>query len=76
MTARRQRWLLSGACVAALVALTLVVWSILDPRPVPVVIAMSVAQGLGTLSLLAYLWVVLDDLRRARVLGKGDEKQP
>ena len=76
MTPRRQTWLLCGACVAALVALALVVWSILDPRPVPVVIAMSVAQGLGTLSLLAYLWVVIDDLVRARVLGKrdGDER--
>jgi hypothetical protein len=50
MTPRRQRWLLSGACTAALVALALVVWSILDPRPVPVVVSMSVAQGLGTVS--------------------------
>jgi hypothetical protein len=76
MTPRRQTWLLSGACVTALVALALVVWSILDPRPVPVVIAMSVAQGLGTLSLLAYLWVVIDDLVRSRVLGRDGEKKP
>ena len=73
MTPKRQRLFLSIACVGALVALALVVWSIVDPRPVPVVTAISVAQGLGTLSLLTYLWVVLSDLRQAHVLGKRDE---
>jgi hypothetical protein len=74
MNERRQKLLLSAACVIALVALALIVWSIVDPRPVPVVISMSVAQGLGTLSLLVYLVVVLADLVRARVLGSGEGK--
>lgn len=67
MSERRARRLLVLACGLALVALGLVVWSLLDPRPVPVMVAMSVAQGLGTLSFLLYLGVVLADLRRARV---------
>jgi hypothetical protein len=55
------------ACVIALVALGLVVWSLLDERALPVVVAMSVGQVLGTLSLLIYLAVVLADLRRVRI---------
>jgi peptidoglycan/LPS O-acetylase OafA/YrhL len=74
MRPKRQQVLLSVACAVALVALALVVWSILDPRPMPVVIAMSVAQGLGTLSFLIYLYVVIADLRRARVILHEDDK--
>lgn len=59
-----RRGLLDVACVFALVALGLIVWSVLDPRPVPVILAMSVAQGIGTVSFAAYLWLVVDDLRR------------
>ncbi len=74
LSARAQRILLTIACSAALIALALMVWSVVDPRPAPVVIAMSLGQGLGTLSLLAYLLVVIDDLRRAKViLGDDDE---
>ncbi len=54
------------ACALALVALALVVWSLLDPRPVPVILAMSLAQALGTLSFGAFLWVVARDLRAAQ----------
>jgi len=70
---RRQRRLLDLACVCALVGLALVVWSIVDPRPVPVVLAMSMAQGVGTLSFVIYLVVVLAELRQTRVLGERDE---
>lgn len=52
------------ACALTLLALALMVWSLLDPRPAPVMLAMSAGQGLGTLSLLAYLAVVVADLRR------------
>ena len=55
------------ACVCALVALGLIVWSLLDPRALPVVVAMSVGQVLGTLSLLVYVIVVVADLRRVRI---------
>jgi hypothetical protein len=51
------------ACVLALSALALFVWSLLDPRPIPVIAAMSVGQAIGTLSFGAFLFVVLADLR-------------
>jgi hypothetical protein len=51
------------------------VWSVLDPRPAPVVIAMSVGQVFGTLALAAFLFVVLSDLRRAKLLP-GDASKP
>jgi hypothetical protein len=54
------------ACTLALVALALIVWSLLDPRPIPVILAMSLAQGLGTLSFAAFLLVVVRDLRTAQ----------
>ena len=60
---RRER-ALRAACWLALVALVLMVYSILDPRPLPVVVAMSVGQGIGTLSFAAFVVVVLADLRR------------
>lgn len=73
MTERRQRQILVAACVMCLVALAMIVWSIVLPSPLSVMVAMSVAQGIGTLSLMLYVWVVIADLRRARVLGE-DEK--
>jgi len=53
------------AAVIALAALSLMVWSLLDPRPVPIMVAMSVGQGLGTLSLGLYAVVVIVEARRA-----------
>lgn len=62
------RWsrLLRAACVLALVALCLMSWSLLDPRPAPVVIAMSLGQLFGTASLAAFLAVVAADYLRLR----------
>lgn len=62
----RSSRLLHVACVLALFALALMVWSLLDPRPMPVILAMSVGQGLGTASLGAFVLVVLADFRRLR----------
>lgn len=63
MTKRTHRRILDAACVLALVALCLMIWSLLDPHPVPVILAMSVAQVLGTASFVAFLTVVADDIR-------------
>jgi hypothetical protein len=52
------------ACVCALGALALMAWSLFDPRPLPVIAAMSVGQALGTLSFAAFVYVVARDLRR------------
>lgn len=54
------------AAVATLIALALMVWSMLDPTPLPVMLAMSVAQGLGTLAFALYGAAVWKDLRRIR----------
>lgn len=61
--------LLRVACVVGLVALALMVYSVLDPTVWPVLVALSLGQLLGTLSLALYLVAVgrdLDVLRRFR----------
>ena len=57
------RRVMTLACALALFALGLIVWSLLDPRPIPVIVAMSVGQVIGTLSFAAFLVVVVGDLR-------------
>jgi hypothetical protein len=66
MNEARVARVLRGACVLALVALALMIWSLCDPRPIPVVLAMSLGQVLGTVSLAAFLIVVVADLRTPR----------
>jgi len=63
---------LKGACVLALCALALMSWSMFDPRPIPVVLAMSLGQVLGTLSLAAFIAVIVADLRAGRTTGKSE----
>jgi hypothetical protein len=53
--------------MVALLALGLMVWSLVDSRAIAVVLAMSVGQALGSLSLALYLIVVVADLRRHRI---------
>lgn len=60
------RRLLRWSAGLTLVALALMVWSMLAPTPLPVMIAMTVGQGLGTLAFGAYLYVIIADLRRLR----------
>lgn len=55
------------ACVLCLISLGLMAWSILDPAPIPVVVAMSVGQVFGTLGLLLYGVVVLRDFGARRI---------
>jgi hypothetical protein len=62
---RRSERVVRAACILTIAALGLIVWSVLDPRPLPVILAMSAAQGIGTLSFVAFLVVVLADLRRS-----------
>jgi hypothetical protein len=59
--------ILRGACVLALLGIALMVWSLVEPTPMPVLIAMSAGQVFGTLSLAAFLFVVVADLRRAKL---------
>ncbi len=66
--------LLRIACVLALVALPLMVWSVFDPRVWPVLGALSIGQGIGTLSFLLFLIAVARDLGVQRKLGVGKEE--
>jgi hypothetical protein len=58
------------ACVTTLAALTLMGVSLVYPKPLAVIVAMSVAQLLGTLSLAFFLIVVAADFRRSRILDR------
>jgi hypothetical protein len=69
---KRSQRILGFACSFALAAVGLMVWSLFDPRPIPVIVAMSVGQVLGTLSLLAFIYVVAADWR-AQVTRPKDE---
>lgn len=64
------------ACVCALVGLALMVWSVLDPSPMPVILGLSVGQGVGTLSFLLFLVVVAMDLRVKQQIAAGDSQDP
>lgn len=64
------------ACVASLAALGLIVWSLVHPKPLPVIVAMSVGQAIGTLSLLFFLGSIVLDLRSRRLLGPGANIPP
>ena len=52
------------ACVLGLIGLGLMSWSLFDQGWIPVMAAMSVGQGIGTLSFGLFLVIVLIDLRR------------
>ncbi|MGB5811175.1 MAG: hypothetical protein WBG86_11630 [Polyangiales bacterium] len=58
--------LLVFACVLGLVGLALMSWSLFDQGWIPVMMAMSVGQLIGTLSFALFLLVVLIDLRKAK----------
>lgn len=68
------RVLLNIACVMTLVALGLMVWSILVPHVWPIMIAMSVAQGFGTLAFATYGYVVFRDVRRRSIIEPAKDR--
>ena len=54
------------ACLFALMALSLMAVSILWPRPLAVILAMSVGHLLGGIAFSCYVLVILLDVARAR----------
>lgn len=70
--------LLRVSAVLTLVALGLMVWSMMQPTPLPVMLAMTVGQALGTLAFALYGYVVIADVwrvrraRRARAASAAD----
>ena len=57
--------LIRVACVAALIALSLMAYSVISLKPLPVIFAMSVGHGIGIFAFLCYLLAVILDTRRA-----------
>ena len=53
------------ACVLGLIGLALMSWSLFDQGWIPIMMAMSVGQGIGTLSFALFLVIVIIDLRQA-----------
>jgi hypothetical protein len=49
-----------------LIALALIVWSVLQPTPLPVMLAMTIGQGIGTAAFAIFGVVVFKDLTRSR----------
>ena len=54
------------SAVLTLIGLGLMVWSMLVPTPLPVMLAMSVGQFLGTTAFAIYIVIVVRQLRRER----------
>jgi len=63
-TGSRSR-ILVFACVLGLIALALMTWSLFDQGWIPVMMAMSVGQGIGTVSFALFILVIVIDLDRA-----------
>jgi hypothetical protein len=59
----RSHTLLRISGVLTLIALALMVWSMLVPTPLPVMLAMTVGQAIGTSAFALYLFVVIRDWR-------------
>ncbi len=66
--------LLRIAAVFTLCALALMVWSLLEPTPLPVMVAMSVGQVFGTAAFAAYGYVVLRDVLRLRRTRQASQR--
>jgi hypothetical protein len=64
------------SAVLTLVALALMVWSLLDPTPLPVMIAMSVGQLLGTIAFAIFGLIVFEDLARRRAERRSIDRFP
>jgi hypothetical protein len=58
--------LLRISAILTVIGLAFMVWSLLQPTPMPVLLAMSAGQGIGMLAFAIYLYVIIVDLRRGR----------
>ena len=75
LTSRRKFLALQLAGVLTLLGLALMVWSLYQPTPLPVMLAMTVGQGFGTLAFLLFLIVVSGDAYRA-IVNVLKKKEP
>lgn len=68
------RGLLVTACILTLIALGLMAWSLLVPTVWPIMLAMTIAQGLGTLAFALYGYVVFRDMRRRMISQPASDR--
>jgi hypothetical protein len=68
----RSARILQISAVLTLAALALMLWSLFQPTPLPVMLAMTAGQGLGTTALALYVFVIVRDLRRDRTRNRRD----
>jgi len=54
------------SAVLTIIALALMLWSMLEPTPLPVMLAMTVGQMVGTIAFGLYLYIVVREIRRER----------
>lgn len=66
----KRRKAIDIACGLGLLSLALIVTSVVSPRPIPVFLAMTLGQVIGTISFVMFLIVVAFDLRRAKVFDE------
>ncbi|HEY5945468.1 MAG TPA: hypothetical protein VIV40_08250 [Kofleriaceae bacterium] len=57
-----------------LIALAFMAWSVLVPTPLPVMLAMTIGQVIGTAAFAIYGWIVYRDLVRQRVERRSSER--
>ncbi len=62
-----------AACVLALLGLSLMAYSIVDPRALPVITAMSVGHAFGIGAFACYLLAIVLDIRNR---GSADSASP
>jgi len=67
--------LLRVSAVLTMIGLAFMVWSMMQPTPLPVMLAMSVGQLLGTSAFIIYLIVIVIDLRRVRRARRESSRQ-
>jgi hypothetical protein len=61
-----------AACIFALLGLALMSYSIIDPRAIPVITAMSVGHAFGISAFGCYLFAVVLDARRSARTAASD----
>jgi hypothetical protein len=58
------------AALLSLLSLALMCWAVIDPRALPLVMAMTLGQAIGTLALVIYLVVIVGDLIASGVFSR------
>jgi uncharacterized protein (DUF2062 family) len=62
------------SAVLTMIGLALMCWSILQPTPLPVMLAMTVGQGIGVLAFGIYGYIVVRELRRELAQRRSDAR--